>query len=716
MRGPDTLKTVQTAQKPGIPAIERFFQFSLLGLVACAFCALADTGRLDLPSLAFLLAGLAWRGLMALGLVRLRIPQRVISVLATAYLVFYPLDFYYLSHSFFAATAHGVCFLGVARILSARTNRDYLYTGSLAFVALMGAAALSTELRFFGWLTGAIVCGIGALTSAELRRGYLTSQRAVTPAGARTGLRLALLAGGAACGILVLTGGLFLIVPRTARAAAMLLPNSPRLTGFTNSVDLGGFGPIAKDDRPVLHIRSLNASALPAGLKWRGTSLSEFDGRRWTEAPVPGELSAAQGLLPVASLLQRSRRDGERMFYRVDVARSDTGALFIAGIPEFISLVAGTPGAARLLRTAGDSFRAQPANGGPLSYEVSAQNGPPLADELTHADRARYLAPPARLDPRIPELGRQWSGDGTDNDRAARIGEHLRRDFTYTLDADQLPLRRDRLADFLFVTRRGYCEYFASAMAVLLRTQGIPSRVVTGFQSGYYNDVSGAWVVRASDAHAWVEAWIQGRGWVTFDPTPSGAAPTVSRLWQRVGMYLDAADTAWQQWVLSYSPGQQAALAFSFRNRLKLLMQNGPGLSWPGLLSARGIPRLTGSAGLALLLPALAAALLLLAGPRLRRNWRKRETLRKVRRGEGTATDAAMLYERMLESLARRGFQKPAWFTPAEFARTLPEKEKAAVDTFTSAYNEARFGGNAAGASRLAVLLENMEAEFRSAR
>ena len=81
----------------------------------------------------------------------------------------------------------------------------------------------------------------------------------------------------------------------------------------------------------------------------------------------------------------------------------------------------------------------------------------------------------------------------------------------------------DPLADFLFERRKGHCEYFASAMAVMLRTLGIPSRLVTGFQGGAYNPVSGWSVVRASDAHSWVEAWIDGRGWITFDPTPAGA-------------------------------------------------------------------------------------------------------------------------------------------------------------------------------------------------
>src|SRR5205823_3471619 len=139
---------------------------------------------------------------------------------------------------------------------------------------------------------------------------------------------------------------------------------------------------------------------------------------------------------------------------------------------------------------------------------------------------------------------------------------------------------RDPLGDFLFVTRRGFCEYFASAMAVLLRTQGIPARVATGFQSGYYNDVSGTWVIRASDAHAWVEAWIEGRGWVTFDPTPPGVAPGSGNWLQsklkRMNMYLDAADTAWQQWVMAYNPGQQATLAFGFRDKLRALGSSSP--------------------------------------------------------------------------------------------------------------------------------------------
>jgi len=706
------------------PAIERFFQFSLLGLVACAFCALADTGRLDLPSLAFLLAGVFWRGLMAAGLVRLNVPQRLITLVATGYLIFYPIDYYFLSRDFFAATAHGVCFLGVARILAARSNRDYLYTGALAFVALLGAAALSTQIRFLGWLTAAIIFSLGALTSAEIRRGFQRNTRSATTPGRRAGVQLALLVAVAACSIVALTAGLFLLIPRTARAAAMLMPGGPRLTGFTHSMDLGGVGDIgriARDTRPVLHIRA-NSGTLPPDLKWRGSALSEFDGRRWAEPAFRGVIVPAQGTTMVADRLQRSRRDGERLVYRVDMASSDTGTLFIAGVPEYIQLVVGMGEAARLARDTEDSFRALPAAGEPLEYEVSAENGAPLPYLLSNSERARNLRLPEALDHRIPELGRKWlqtadsesGGLSSDAARAARIEDRLHREFTYSLENSK---GRDPLAEFLFVTKRGYCEYFASAMAVLLRTQGIPARVVTGFQSGYYNDVSGAWVMRASDAHAWVEAWIEGRGWVTFDPTPPGAVAEANGRWeyftQRMGMYLDAADTVWQQWVVAYNPGQQIALAFSFRNKLRSMGRDENGFTWP---SASALLAEIRPMRLLALLAAGAVLLFIIFGKRLRLGWNAGGQMRRIRRGEATTGDAAALYERMLRLMARRGFQKPAWFTPNEFAKNLPSPEREAVDAFTATYNEVRFGRAGAGIQRLAGMLEEMEVGSRLAK
>jgi hypothetical protein len=497
----------------------------------------------------------------------------------------------------------------------------------------------------------------------------------------------------------------------------MLFPNSQRLTGFSDVVDLGGFGKIGRDDRAVLHVLSYTRP-LPPNMKWRGAALSHFDGKRWSEPALPGRtIPTVGGYAEIADLNQRSRRDGGRLIYRVDVQNSATGTLFIAGIPEFVNADVRS-----LFLTREGSLRLPAPTGESLRYEVSAHTGPPLAAPLTGMERSRYLELPL-LDIRIYSLARQWSGDGTPLDRALRIQRHLQSDFKYVLDGPEQPVR-DPLADFLFVRKQGYCEYFASAMAVMLRAEGIPSRVATGFQSGYFNDVSGLSVVRASDAHAWVEAWIEGPSgssppgntpflgnsgegsWATFDPTPPAPAASRTGLFSRINMYLDAADHAWQEWVVSYDLTQQVAMAARFEAALRSLSRPGvtANRSWTVLFRNAVISR-----GAALLAALLFIAALARFAPRFWRAWRKRARLRQIIRTGGSPSDAGVLYERMLEVLARRGFRKPPWFTPAEFARHIPGEENIQVVEFTDVYNSIRFGGDRSAISRLAELIQEFE-------
>jgi transglutaminase-like putative cysteine protease len=701
---------VPPASTRAISSVERFFQFSLLGLVASGFFALAGSRYLDRPTLWLTFFALVLRGAMVAGWVKVTIPIRLVSAGAIAYVVFYPLDFYLLSHDFFTATLHGVCFLAAVKILTAEANRDYLYTAAVAFMELIGAALLSFQPSFFGWLALYILFAIAAFTSAEIRRGFERNEVIVHPARARVAWRLAVVTAAATCGILIITAGLFLIVPRTARAAAMLFPNAPRLTGFSDHVDLGGFGEISKDTRPVMHVLSYSRD-LPRNVKWRGTALSLFDGKRWSEPPLRAtDVTAVHGTpvqrtAEVAGTLQRSRRDGRRLLYHVDVNSSDTGTLFIAGTPEFINFTAP-----RLVRTGEDSFRALPVTGEALRYEVSAHWGPPLASTLTRAERSRYLQLPP-INTRVWSQAREWAGDeGMAAERALRIQEHLRRDYKYSLESTNQPVR-DPLSHFLFVTRRGYCEYFASAMAVMLRTQGIPSRVVTGFQNGYFNEVSGQYVIRASDAHAWVEAWMplpgrpDAQGWVTLDPTPSAEAPVRNGLSARISMYLDAADSMWQQWVMAYDLGHQAILAAKFEGTLRALSQarlhhDKPWSAgaWVGLKSWGGWV-----VGLIVIV-----ALTRLMRPRWK-NLRRQLSVGKIAQHGGTANDATMLYAHMLEVLGRRGFLKAATATPLEFAQTLPATESGPVRRFTSLYYSVRFGGDTSATAEMATLLREFE-------
>src|SRR5207253_10487826 len=183
----------------------------------------------------------------------------------------------------------------------------------------------------------------------------------------------------------------------------------------------------------------------------------------------------------------------------------------------------------------------------------------------------RYLELPPNLDPRIrPLAGNLVKLAGANNryDAARVIEAYLRDNYGYSLDLKAGG--PDPLSDFLFDVRKGHCEYFATAMAVMLRTQGIASRVVNGFLPGEYNEAAGAFTVRQSDAHSWVEVYFpETNSWVTFDPTPAAGRmePEGSGLAAQLGKYAEALELMWFQYVVGYDKQEQRSLATSFHDR-----------------------------------------------------------------------------------------------------------------------------------------------------
>ena len=139
------------------------------------------------------------------------------------------------------------------------------------------------------------------------------------------------------------------------------------------------------------------------------------------------------------------------------------------------------------------------------------------------------------------------------------IENYLRTHFGYTLQLSKTQVK-DPIGNFLFERKQGHCEYFASSMAVMLRSLGIPSRVVTGFHSDEFNDITESYVVRAKNAHAWVEAYFPGYGWQMFDPTPPGAISSTRHGWARLALYVDAMSLFWREWIVSYDTSHQFTL------------------------------------------------------------------------------------------------------------------------------------------------------------
>jgi hypothetical protein len=172
-------------------------------------------------------------------------------------------------------------------------------------------------------------------------------------------------------------------------------------------------------------------------------------------------------------------------------------------------------------------------------------------------------------------LAAEWAGEGSDLDRARRIERHFILEFGYTREfigrGGDSPLE-----SFLFEARRGHCEYFASSMVMLLRSQGIPARLVTGFLGAEYSAWERAWIVRQSNAHAWVEGYVGDQGWVAFDPTPPAGRPqmepesllTLSRqAWEFITF-------RWDRYVISFDFYDQVGLLFNMRSFWDRLMRD----------------------------------------------------------------------------------------------------------------------------------------------
>jgi transglutaminase-like putative cysteine protease len=700
---------------PVSPA-DRFFEFALLGLLASGFLAVVGSGYLDTPTTVITAVALLVRALIAAGMLRLDLPAGVVTAVTLAYVGFYPLDYFFISDAFIPSAVHLVFFVAVVKILTAQTNRDFLFLKVIAFLELLAACILSSRVNFFGFLLLFLVLGVATFASGEIRQSARKRGAVAKFSSRGLSLRLSAVALFVTVAILAITAGLFFFLPRTARAAFQhLVSRRDRLTGFSTRVTLGEIGEIKRDSTPVMHIKMDRPEDRTLPLKWRGAALSEFDGRTWYNPPSPPQMLRPDqaGLLVLEP--DPPRRFGIRhISYAVHLGEMSGDALFFAGTPQYLRIDS------LVFRNSLDNFRVRLSDAHNIWYQVYSRleaQSPDLdaeeafVDPLTREWRAVYLQLP-RIDPRVGDLARDIArGELSPASEARLLEKYLRTHFGYTLELPQFE-PADPLAYFLFSRKKGHCEYFASSMAVMLRELGIPSRVVTGFQSGVYNPISGSQLIRSSDAHSWVEAWLPHRGWTTFDPTPADPNAFRISVWTRLGFYADAAEVFWQDWVLNYNLDRQLQLASRVGESSRHV-----GLNWfdgvvPGL--AQGYRRTSNFMlryGAVLFGLAIAAILVQLFGRDWWRWWKSRQHVLKVQRGEVEASDATMLYHRMLKVLHKRGIEKPPWVTPFEFAQVLQEPAVSTlVVDLTAAYNELRFGGNREAAGRIVNLLEKLEA------
>ena len=723
------------------PEIERLFQTSLFLLVVTGFATLAGTGKLDLVSISFVLSALLLRGYLLLRDISFVIPRRVTSWLAVVYVLLFFVDFFFVSgRDFVTPAVHLVLFGMCVKLFNVERERDNVYLAVLSFLMVLSAAILTVDSMFLAAFALFIVLAVFCFMAMEMRRsaisatntaslaipGLRTRRRAISPMQ-RLSLSLARTTGVMVVAILASAVVLFFSMPRISGGYLSRYAQSDALsTGFSDSVNLGEIGHIQQSSEVVAHLRIDGDTIGDRSIRLRGAVLTLFDGRRWTN-PRHETNVLAQGFGRVFQLSSRPNALDHRE--EVRVARGphlDTVRYRVLMEPMNTTVIFTIPTAQAIFgsfreigidddQTFHNLDRERTVN----VYEGVSDVSVPLPITLGRLTGnvpasmpERYLQLPERLDPRIPELAHKLTdSEPSPYRRAMAIEHYLTTQFGYTLQLPSEP-PADPLADFLFHRRRGHCEYFASSMAVLLRTVGIPSRVITGFRGAQFNQVNSTYIVRARDAHSWVEAYIPGAGWTSFDPTPAGDAPVVTA-WTRVQLYLDAASEFWREWVVNYDAAHQQTLSITgarkTRNRIAEFRRWSARQYDRMLEAARNVQQSATHNPERLVRPGagLLAVVLLFALPFAALYIRN--LLRASSLSASPSSASAILYLRMTRRLARRGYHRSTAQTPSEFAASIPDTElREAVLRFNAAYEHARFGASTAAAANLPALLDQI--------
>lgn len=725
------MSTAVLARPAAQSAVERYFEVSLYLLLLSGFVTLAGTGKLDVASLLLVSAALAARGYLLARRQTFNLSEGWTTAVTIFYIAFYAADFLFLSRSFVTASVHLVLFSMVVKIFSVQRDRDLLYLAVLSFLEVLAAAVLTVDIFFVASFAVFLLLAVTTFISLEMVR---TGRRAGAVAREHTGIRrmgrvLSITAMLLVVGIL--TGGvvIFFVLPRlSANYLASFAGRNPLATGFSEEVELGQIGVIQQSNEVVMHVRVHGDTTGQYGeMYWRGLALAVFDGTRWSNPTRLSEEESASGARRPRMMVLQSRtgsfdlrelaarqspvaRSWQPMRYRVLMEPLGTRIFFIAGQPQILGggyRMIGIDPALSIYNL--DSRR-------PVStYEVVANASAPMLREslertIPPGIALLYLqAPP--VDARVRQLAQQVTANAsTDYDKARLVEEYLRSQFGYTLE---LPAKvpADPIANFLFERKRGHCEYFASSMAVMLRTLGIPSRVVNGFRGGEFNPVTGSYMVRARDAHSWVEAYFPGSGWLPFDPTPAAPRPVADSL---TGLlyYVDAVREFWREWVINYDLSHQTSVSSGVvrRTRSTVARWRWQVQRWYEELlkqaeraqeKAAEAPQEWGAWGA---LGVAALALLVNA----RRIVQAIRTQRLARAPERAPQQAASIwYERMTRAVARRGYPKRPAQTPHEFVVTIEDPRlRRRVEEFTRAYERARFAESPDDAKKLPELYE----------
>ncbi len=358
---------------------------------------------------------------------------------------------------------------------------------------------------------------------------------------------------------------LFILFPRVQGPLWGMPQDAFASSGLDDKMAPGSLSRLSLSDAVAFRVTYANKIPRRDQMYWRGPVLWEFDGRIWT----PGRTASTTP--------PRFTELGQEIDYSVTLEPHNKLWLFALDVPNKISLPVTLTYDFQL-------FNKEPVNAR-LRYEARSNLDYRANAQEAERQIQRALRLPKQFNPRAQQLAVEWKTSSANNAAIVRaaLSYFNRQGFQYTLEPPLLGI--NGIDDFLFETRQGFCEHYASAFVFLMRAANVPARVVTGYQGGEFNDFGNYYIVRQYDAHAWAEVWLEGQGWVRIDPTAAIAPERVQRSlsaalqnnsalpfmardppqWLRdLRLNWDTFANQWNQWVLGYNSERQ----FAFMTRL----------------------------------------------------------------------------------------------------------------------------------------------------
>ncbi len=444
----------------------------------------------------------------------------------------------------------------LAKLLSLRGDRDKWHVMVLIFFLFVAAMATSIHPAIFLYLV--LVVGLGLALLYQFVAGHLRDTVAVAPLSQRPPLAR-----------MVTVGTLIVVVAAVPFFALMPRLRSPYLlgrdlasrggtgVGYSDSVSLDVVGNVRSNTEVAFRVQ-MEERQNPPPMRFRGTTYERFEKLSWLRMPERFDV-----LRPSAATFYRlsDKPPAEKLQVWLEPLGSRSLVL-----PEGTVSIE-VPG--RIVRdhSGGVSFLQKPST--MVRYRVGLDSRAArsrVADSFELATSGPGTLDDGGVTPRIAQLADDLVGSLAPAGKASRLEQHLATAYDYTLDlvgsGGENPIET-----FLFESREGHCEYFATAMVLMLRSQGVPARFVTGFLGAELNPLEDYWVVRQNNAHAWVEAWLPEQGWTTFDPTPESGRPGSSP--PSIGLMLrqawDYLEFRWDRYVMAFGSIDQLGMVMRVR-------------------------------------------------------------------------------------------------------------------------------------------------------